>query len=413
MSQTEAAGTEAAGTGAVGMEAAGDPRPWALIGNPENRRVTLFQRALAEFGEPPATVLSWHDLLSGRRSIEEVPAGAVLRIDSPGENFAVEKGLLAAGLAAAEAEGGPTIGGRVLAGLTEDRGLILHPRQWFLGLRNVLTDWDRRLAGRGVSWTAPAAGVALMFDKIACHRRLAAAGVPVAAGLPPQGAGLIGGFDELEARMTAAAADRVFVKLAHGSSASGVVAVRRGRGGWSAVTSAELVRGGGGVSLYNSLKLRRYADDDDVRALIDALALHRVHVERWLPKASLGGRALDLRIVSVAGEPRHTVVRTARSPLTNLHLGGRRGDVAAVRRLCGSERWAAIQATVRQTAAAFPDTLMTGQDVLIAPGGRSHAVLEVNAFGDLLPGVTHRGQGTYAAQIAATKAHAAIRPPLI
>ena len=374
----------------------GPPPPWWLVGNPENRRVALFQRALTAAGGRPAAVLPWADLLTGRRSIDEVPDGAVLRVDSPGENFAVERGLLAAGLAAAEAEGAPAVGGRALAELTEDRGLILHPRQWFLGLRETLADWERGLAGRGVRWTAPAAGVVTMFDKVACHARLAAAGVPVPGGLGP-----VRGFAELADRMAAADCDRAFVKLAHGSSASGVVAVRRGRAGWSAVTSAELVRADGAVRLYNALRVRRYTDADDIRDLIDALARHRVHAERWLPKASFGGRAFDLRIVTVAGEPRHTVVRTARGPLTNLHLGGRRGDVAAVRRLCGPDRWEELRATVRRTAAAFPDTLMTGQDVLLTPGGRTHAVLEVNAFGDLLPGVTDRGQDTYAAQIAA------------
>ncbi|NNJ26246.1 STM4014 family protein [Alienimonas chondri] len=376
------------------------PRRWALIGNPENRRVASFQQALADCGEPPPLLLPWVDLLSGRRSIEEVPPGAVLRIDSPGENFAAEQRLLAAGTGAAEAEDSPTLAGRALAELVEDRGLILHPRQWFLGLRETLTEWNRRLAGRGVYWTAPAAGILCMFDKIACQRRLAAAGVPVPPAVVFNGEP-IGGFDELAERM--APGDRVFVKLAHGSSASGVVAVRRGRGAgeWSAITSAELVREGEEIRLYNSLRVRRYCDREDVRDLIDALARHRVHAERWLPKASLGSRAFDLRVVAIAGEPRHTVVRTARSPLTNLHLGGRRGDLAAVRRLCGPEQWTAIEATVRRAAAAFPDTLTIGFDVLIAPGGRSHAVLEANAFGDLLPGVLHDGQDAYATQIAA------------
>ncbi|MFH5806133.1 STM4014 family protein [Alienimonas sp. DA493] len=390
---------------------AGAPlRRWALVGNPENRRVALFQQALADRGEPPALLLSWFDLLTGRRSIGEVPAGAVLRVDSPGENWAVEKALLAAGRAAAEAEGSPVLGGRALAEWEEDRGRILHPRQWFLGLRETLHDWDRRLAGRGVRWTAPAAGMLCLFDKLACQSRLAAAGVPVPPALSPRP---VGGFEELADRMAAADCDRAFVKLAHGSSASGVVALRRGRTGWTAVTSAELVRGplpaGGrsGLRLYNSLKIRRYAALDDVRDLIDELARHRLHAERWLPKASLGGRAFDLRIVSIAGAPRHTVVRTARGPLTNLHLGGRRGDAAAVRRLCGPERWAAVLDTVRRAAAAFPETLTIGFDVLIAPGGRSHAVLEANAFGDLLPGVTDRGEDTYAAQIAAVAAVAA------
>lgn len=67
----------------------------------------------------------------------------------------------------------------------------------------------------------------------------------------------------------------------------------------------------------------------------------------------------------------------------------------------GNAKVAAIEQTCRQVAALFPGSLRLGLDVLIAPGFRSHAVLEANVFGDLLPGVLHRGQDTYTAQVAA------------
>ena len=323
----------------------------------------------------------------------------MLRVDSPGEDFAVEKRLLAAGADAADAEGGPVLSAGELAGLREDRGRILHPRQWYLGFRRTLHDWHRRLADRrGPRWTAPPGGILRAFDKIDCHRHCRAAGVPV-----PEPLGPVGGFDELAGRAAAAGWDRVFLKPAHGSSASGVVALHRTRGGWVAVTSAELVRGGGGVRLYNSLKVRRYTNLDDVRDLVDELARHRVHVERWLPKAATGGRTYDLRLVTIAGEPRHTVARTARSPLTNLHLGGRRGDLPALLRRVPPDRWEAMWDTARRTAALFPGSLTLGLDLLFTPGHRRHALLEVNAFGDLLPGVTDGGRDVYAAQVEAVR----------
>ena len=372
------------------------PRPWTLVGNPAGRRVTLFQAALADCGVAPATVLPWADLLTGRRSIGEVPADAVLRVDSPGEEFAVERLLLAAGESAAEGEGTPVVR---TAGLTEDRGRILSPRQWYLGLRDTLRDWDRRLADRtDVRWTAPVPGILRAFDKVDCHRHCRDAGVPV-----PEAIGPVTNFDDLAERMTAADVNRVFVKPAHASSASGVVALHRHRGGWAAVTSAELVRTAGEPRLYNSLKVRRYTDVDDVRDLVDALARHRVHVERWLPKASAGGRACDLRIVTIAGEPRHAVLRTARGPLTNLHAGGRRGDLGAFLRRAPPAAWASVRDTARRTAASFSGTLTLGLDVLLTPGFRRHALLEVNAFGDLLPGVTHDGEDVYTAQVRAAR----------
>lgn len=92
--------------------------------------------------------------------------------------------------------------------------------------------------------------------------------------------------------------------------------------------------------------------------------------------------------------------------MTNLHLGGRRGDLAAAVRAAGPA-WAEALRTCERAAACFPGTLCVGVDLLPAVGWRRFAVAEVNAFGDLLPGLTGlpgsgaEGQDTYAAQVAA------------
>ncbi len=79
-----------------------------------------------------------------------------------------------------------------------------------------------------------------------------------------------------------------------------------------------------GDRLVNSLRVRSYGTEEEVAALIDMLAPDGLHVERWLPKATLDGRVFDLRVVVIGGEPTHAVVRTSRTPMTNLHLGGAR-----------------------------------------------------------------------------------------
>jgi hypothetical protein len=60
----------------------------------------------------------------------------------------------------------------------------------------------------------------------------------------------------------------------------------------------------------------------------------------------------------------------------------------------------------------FPGSLHGGVDLLISSDFRRHAVLEVNAFGDLLPGVTCDGVDTYAAEIAAVTGHALALEPV-
>jgi hypothetical protein len=47
----------------------------------------------------------------------------------------------------------------------------------------------------------------------------------------------------------------------------------------------------------------------------------------------------------------------------------------------------------------FPESLYAGIDLLFSPDFRRQAVIEVNAFGDLLPGVFWQGQETYAAEL--------------
>ncbi|HSH77897.1 MAG TPA: hypothetical protein VLA19_05115, partial [Herpetosiphonaceae bacterium] len=111
------------------------------------------------------------------------------------------------------------------------------------------------------------------------------------------------------------------------------------------------------------------------------------------------GRTFDLRVVVIAGQARHVVVRLSRGPMTNLHLLNARGDTDAVVARMGTEAWAAARETCERAMACFPDSLYGGIDLLVEPGYRRHAVLEVNAFGDLLPDVVWQGQDTYMAEV--------------
>ena len=115
----------------------------------------------------------------------------------------------------------------------------------------------------------------------------------------------------------------------------------------------------------------------------------------------LAGLTCDLRIVVIDGEARHAVVRTSRSPLTNLHLGNPRGDLDAFQEMVGEAGWEQVCAAARAAAGAFPGALYAGVDVAVARGLRRVAVLEINAFGDLLPRVEWEGKDTYMAEVEA------------
>ncbi|WDZ82617.1 STM4014 family protein [Micromonospora cathayae] len=337
-----------------------------VVGNPGNRRVRLFTDAALAGGLAAPTVLPWRDLLAGAAP---PPADTLVRVDSPGEDAEVDRLLRGA---ATPAEHGEIVG--LAAG--------------HAGLRRALD----RLASGGATLLNQPADIVTMCDKRRCHARLDAAGVPVPPALPE-----VTGYAELRAAMRAAGWTRVFVKPAHGSSASGVLALAVNGTRIVATTPVEREDG----RLFNSLRVRRYTDEGDVAAIVDRLAPEGLHVERWLPKAGLADRVVDLRVVVVAGRPTHAVVRAGRGPITNLHLGNARGDLAALRAAAGPAHWAAAMTTCEQVAACFPDTLHVAVDLMFLAGWARHAVAEVNAFGDLLPGVLADGRDTYAEQVRA------------
>ncbi|MFE0674610.1 STM4014 family protein [Streptomyces sp. NPDC058867] len=350
---------------------------FAVVGNPGNRRVSLFADAVRAAGLTGPRVVAWADVLRGRGA--DFAPDEVVRVDSPGERPEVD---------------------RMLRGAVEPTRVEGSAR-WYAGFTAALGT----LRG-GIRLDEPGE-LAVLFDKRLCHAVLDAAGVPVPAS-PTSGAdgAPVRGWEDVRTLMREHRMSRLFVKPAHGSSASGVLAVEAGGGRVRATTSVELTADG---RLYNSLKLRRYERERDVAAVVDALAPDGLHLERWVPKAGQAGRAADLRVVVVAGRATHAVVRTSRSPLTNLHLGGRRGDLDGARAAVTASggRWSDVLEVCEAAAACFPRTLCVGVDLLPAVGWRRSFVGEVNAFGDLLPGLAGlpgsgaEGLDTYGAQVAA------------
>jgi len=361
---------------------------FTLIATPGDRRADLFAAACRACGLPEPHVVPWTDVLTGgSASVRADDDGDVLvRIDSPGEDARADALLR-----------GPGDPARVGGGV-----------RWYRTFTDALSRIAADTRRAGARLVGDVDDVAVMCDKRRCHARLQAAGVPVPEALPS-----VGSYAQLRDRMAEAGMRRVFVKPAHGSSASGVVALQTAPGGRiKAVTSAARTATG----YVNSLRVRTYNTEPDVAHLIDALAPDGLHVERWFPKAAVDGRVFDLRVVVIAGEPTHAVVRTSRYPMTNLHLGGTRGDLAAVRRALGEDGWARALDVCARTAACFPGSLMVGVDLLVGADRRRFAVAEVNAFGDLLPGLTGlpgtwaEGLDTYTAQVRAALARFSAAP---
>jgi hypothetical protein len=367
-----------------------ETRPFVVLGARNDPRVQAFGDALARTGRAPARLIDYRDVCACPSMLaDELPAGAILRIESPGRDPAVTQALLAAGIPPCRALGEPFVAGDEAA--LREKGRILQPRQAFRGLGAVLDHVSAALAGRGdVTSLLDPALIMLAFDKRQCHAALSEAGIGVPQALPPPAS-----FDDLVERMRAARRPRVFVKLRHGSAASGMAALAMSPRGFAAWTTAELVAAADGVKLFNTRAVRRIEGAAQVRALIDALIPLGVHVEAWVPKAGIGGAACDLRVLVVDGEPAHMVLRKSATPFTNLHLGNERAPAAELRVRMGSAAWLDLMETCRRTAQRFADSFHVALDVAVATDLRRHYVLEVNAFGDLLRGVHLGGLDSY------------------
>ncbi|MER7005748.1 STM4014 family protein [Dactylosporangium sp. NPDC000555] len=339
--------------------------PLTVIGIRGHRRVELFRAAAVAARLPEPAFVDWRDVCADRF---DIAPGSTVRLESPGEDAEVDRLLRGADRPA-------------------EHGEIVGLAAWYAGLLEAARRVRRRASG---PVQPPVGDLAVMFDKRRCHALLRDRGVPVPDGFAARD------YEQVRA----AGWGRVFVKPAHGSSASGVVALALGPGRVSAYTSAAL----DGGRLFNELRVHHYTDERHVAAIIDRLGADGLHVERWFPKASHEGRVFDLRVVVIAGRASHVVARTSRSPLTNLHLGNARGDLAAIRAAAGQRRWAEAMETCERAAACFPGSLHAGVDLMFAPGFGSHAVAEVNAFGDLLPGLLVDGRDTYEAEVAALTA---------
>lgn len=335
-----------------------------VIGSPTAPGTVAWQRAGAERGLAPAMVLRWDDLLDDGDALARALERAThVRLDTPGRDPLLDARLVAHG-------GGD--------GHEVERGRIVARAAWYRGLVRAV----QTLAARtNVALSHRPEHIALAFDKRRCHAALQSHGVAVPEALPP-----VHDWAQLRAELAARGWTRVFVKPCHGSAGAGVIALRCAGDRVDACTGVELAATG----LYATRPLRRYRDERTVAAIVDALAIDGIHVERWLPKASWpGAGAFDLRVVAIAGAPSHLCARVADGPITNLQLGARRIHGAALRELLGAA-WTAVHDEARRAATLFAGAWQMSFDVLVTPGHRRVALLEANAFGDLLHGVVDR-----------------------
>ncbi len=364
----------------------------------EGRRLELFRNTLeqSEYGQSieGIIVVSFQGLIRGAVELSDiVEPDDIVRIESPGKDFELERDLLRLGISSKESDF--NLPGALchddIDALQFDRGLILSQHQWYQGWCRLLRLIDVQLKASAPHMVMNSAtDIEILFDKIRCHELFRLAEIRTTKLLGP-----IHKFNDLVELMDRNECNRVFVKPAHSSSASGIVAFERSQNRQLASTTVEAVSTGGKTRIYNTRRVRRIYDIQEIRTLIDRLGEHNIFVEKWYPKAGLNGKTFDLRVVTIGGECRHVVVRESLTPFTNLHLLNGRGQLQSVRKAMGELFWTEVMNSCRRVAGVFPNCLYLGIDVLVSSDMRSHVVSEANAFGDLLPGILCDGLSTY------------------
>lgn len=360
-----------------------------VIGNPENRRIEYFCQAARVLNLRAPEVIAYGDLLNGKRKLSDtLTPQSLLRIESPGENFEVEKKLIVLGAEIGDRSTG--ISAREANKLEHDHGRIRFLRQWFLGFESLLRDFSNEIGITGCRAFNTPEVIRLMFDKSSCQRHLKAMNISVPEILP-----LVSNHAELRNTISASGLRRVFIKPLHASSGSGVIAYSMQHGREEIYTSIELVRLKNELRFYNSLKIKRYVNREDTQALVDFILKEGALIEEWIPKASVRGRFFDVRVVVIHGKAKFILPRLSGGPITNLHLGNERGDVDEIRNLMGKQSFERMVQYAEAAVGTINGAFYAGVDVLIPAGFGKPRILEINAFGDLLPGLTYKGFDTY------------------
>jgi glutathione synthase/RimK-type ligase-like ATP-grasp enzyme len=373
------------------------------LANPDGKRWQAYQSALFGFWkkrgvEPNVLLIPWRDVVPRFGQLDELlsdDAPAICRLESPGRDQEVMQLLLEAGDESCRS-----------ASRMQDehiaKSALIHPGQLHRGFCRTLTGLRETLDRRKnlIPLACPLA-VAELFDKTTTSQRLVEADLPCPHTLhPPRNASQL--IDQLRSRNLKTA----YVKLNAGSSATGIAVVHALDDPPWAITSMLRV----GDTFHNTRKLQRITGEklDEVLSFL----LHEgAFIQEGIPMAQIDGQNFDVRVVVIHGAPAFTIFRLSSLPMTNLHLGGRRGRWHDCRAAIPTRAWLdALDHCV--DAAKLYACASVGVDLVFERGFARHYILEINAFGDFFPGLTDvTGRSVHETEIMKTAQKVGLLPP--
>jgi hypothetical protein len=372
---------------------------YVIIANPDSKRWQTYARDLFGFWrergvEPDVDVVPWSVVVLRDGNLDGLAAfdrPALVRLESPGRDFEVTKLLLQAGTWEVPGEEDTD-----WTTLPYRKGQLVRPALLYRGFCRVLRQlrgaFDARPHLRPLA--CPLA-IEDLFDKNSTCDRLRAADIPCPPGITAPSHPV-----QLVERLRALRWPTAYVKLATGSSAMGIAVVHALEQPPWAVTSTVRLDG----DFYNTRRLRR-CQGEELFHVLQFLLREGACVQRGIPMAQIDGQNFDVRVVVIHGEPAFTVFRLSSQPMTNLHLGGRRGRPEVCRAAVPTRAWLDGLDHCVAAAQLYPCAAV-GVDLLFERGYMRHYILELNAFGDFFPGLTDaRGRTVHRVEIEATARH--------
>ncbi len=341
------------------------------VGYAESRRVNEWHTLLNARGFS-STLWSYHELIKGE--FPSITADAVLRICSPGEDFKTYKEIVSFGSK------------HIGQNLKERFGEVADGKSWYLGWKKVLQVISIFLKKnpRVRVMNSPEA-IAIAFDKHQSKTQFNLAKVNTPRYFYP-----VDSVDTLFNNMLSRKWHQVFIKPLHGSSASGIMALRRSSS--KMILYSTIVQGQGENvgHLFNALKVQRYSDQNEIRVIVKKMLDRDLLCEQWIPKKKHTGKNTDFRVLVVNGKATFVVPRLSAHNITNLHLGNEKGNIEACKQEWGESLIHEMVTLAVQAVKSIPDLFYAGVDVLVSTDDIPF-VLEVNAFGDLLIGLEFQG----------------------
>jgi glutathione synthase/RimK-type ligase-like ATP-grasp enzyme len=331
---------------------------YVLVANPGTKRCEAYRRALGEHwaGTADIEIVPWAEIAACQgdlRTLSAFDRPAVVRLESPGK----DKNVYRQFLHLADPGGN-------WHSCDYPKGLILRPGLWYRGFEHILQGLQRSFDERPhLRPTARPRDIAVMFDKLETSKRLRAAEVPVPDWLDS--------LDDPFSRYWPS----TYLKLRYSSSASGIIAFRTTAhsDGFTTIANFE-------GNYFNS-RLVRQVQGVELFAAIDFLNAEGAMAQQGIPMAQIDGMNFDLRVVCLYGKPAATIFRLSRYPITNLHLGGIRGDSGRCRAAIPNRSWLDAMDHAEAAAGQF-DSAVVGIDLVFERGRYRSFILEANAFGD-------------------------------